>query len=95
MDEETKYSSVCPVNGFDDSGYEEDEEEEILLNCRNNLTFGDSTASDGMKSASTGNGKVYEESWVRLGSSRVVVCRRIYGDFSICWSYRGVAVYLA
>ncbi|CAN7083703.1 unnamed protein product [Brassica oleracea var. botrytis] len=63
MDEETKYSSVCPVNGFDDSGYEEDEEEEILLNCRNNLTFGDSTASDGMKSASTGNGKVYEESW--------------------------------
>ncbi|CAN6928220.1 unnamed protein product [Brassica oleracea] len=63
MDEETKYSSVYPVNGFDDSGYEEDEEEEILLNCRNNLTFGDSTASDGMKSASTGNGKVYEESW--------------------------------
>ncbi|RID56635.1 hypothetical protein BRARA_F00065 [Brassica rapa] len=63
IDEETKYSSVCPVNGFDDSGYEEDEEEEILLNCRNNLTFGDSTSSDGMKSASTGNGKVYEESW--------------------------------
>ncbi|CAH8306208.1 unnamed protein product [Eruca vesicaria subsp. sativa] len=61
MDEETKYSSVCPVNGFDDSGYEEDEEEEILLNCRNNLTFGDSTASDGMKTASIG--KVYEESW--------------------------------
>ncbi|KAJ0242370.1 Polyadenylate-binding protein-interacting protein 3 [Hirschfeldia incana] len=63
IDEETKYSSVCPVNGFDDSGYEEDEEEEILLNCRNNLTFGDSNASDGMKSASTGNVKGYEESW--------------------------------
>lgn len=63
IDEETKYSSVCPVNGFDDSGYEEDEEEEILLNCRNNLTFGDSAASDGMKSTSTGNGKGYEESW--------------------------------
>ncbi|XP_018443207.2 polyadenylate-binding protein-interacting protein 3 [Raphanus sativus] len=64
IDEETKYSSVCPVNGFGDSGYEEEEEEEeILLNCRNNLTFGDSTASDGMKSTSSGNGKGYEESW--------------------------------
>ncbi|KAH0873327.1 hypothetical protein HID58_070689 [Brassica napus] len=52
IDEETKYSSVCPVNEFDDSGYEE--EEEILLDCRNNLTFGDSTtASNGIKSAST------------------------------------------
>ncbi|KAJ0250506.1 Polyadenylate-binding protein-interacting protein 3 [Hirschfeldia incana] len=50
IDEETKYSSVCPVNGFDDSGYEE--EEEVLLDCRNNLTFGD---SNGLKSASTGN----------------------------------------
>ncbi|KAG2304601.1 hypothetical protein Bca52824_033252 [Brassica carinata] len=28
IDEETKYSSVCPVNGFDDSGYEEEDEEE-------------------------------------------------------------------
>ncbi|KAF8090966.1 hypothetical protein N665_0460s0009 [Sinapis alba] len=67
IDEETKYSSVCPVNGFGDSGYEEEEEEEeeeeILLNCRNNLTFGDSTASDGMKSTSIGNGKGYKESW--------------------------------
>ncbi|CAN7084407.1 unnamed protein product [Brassica oleracea var. botrytis] len=52
IDEETKYSSVCPVNEFYDSGYEE--EEEILLDCRNNLTFGDSTtASNGIKSAST------------------------------------------
>ncbi|KAL0696473.1 hypothetical protein Bca4012_063653 [Brassica carinata] len=70
IDEETKYSSVCPVNGFDDSGYEEEDEEEILLNCRNNLTFRDSTSSDGMKSASAGNVKGFEESWVRLGSSR-------------------------
>ncbi|KAH0925909.1 hypothetical protein HID58_018165 [Brassica napus] len=53
IDEETKYSSVCPANGFDDSGY--DEEEEILLDCRNNLTFGDSTTgSNGIKSASAG-----------------------------------------
>ncbi|KAG2328128.1 hypothetical protein Bca52824_010856 [Brassica carinata] len=51
IDEETKYSSVCPLNGIDDSGYKE--EEEILLNCRNNLTFGDSTGSNGIKSAST------------------------------------------
>ncbi|KAL0864204.1 hypothetical protein Bca101_043322 [Brassica carinata] len=51
IDEETKYSSVCPLNGIDDSGYKE--EEEILLNFRNNLTFGDSTGSNGIKSAST------------------------------------------
>ncbi|XP_024006325.1 polyadenylate-binding protein-interacting protein 3 isoform X2 [Eutrema salsugineum] len=54
IDEETKYSSVCPVNGFDDAGYED--EEEILLDCCNNLTFGDSSASDGMKSTVTGKG---------------------------------------
>ncbi|CAH2033518.1 unnamed protein product, partial [Thlaspi arvense] len=59
IDEETKYSSVCPVNRFDDTGYEE--EEEILLDCRNSLTFGDSSASDGINPVSTG--KVYEESW--------------------------------
>ncbi|KAF8083830.1 hypothetical protein N665_0750s0016 [Sinapis alba] len=57
IDEETKYSSVCPVNGFDDSGYEE--EEEILLDCRNNLTFGDSTGSNGIRS--TPSGKAYEQ----------------------------------
>ncbi|CAN8288036.1 unnamed protein product [Cochlearia groenlandica] len=63
IDEETKYSSVCPVNGYDDTGYEEEEEEEeILLNCCNNLTFGDSSAFDGMKPASTG--KFFEEAWV-------------------------------
>uniref|UniRef100_A0A1J3HPT3 Polyadenylate-binding protein-interacting protein 3 n=1 Tax=Noccaea caerulescens TaxID=107243 RepID=A0A1J3HPT3_NOCCA len=58
MDEETKYSSVCPANGFDDTDYEE--EEDILLNCCNNLTFGDSCAS---------GGKVYEESWGDQSSS--------------------------
>ncbi|KAL1218929.1 Polyadenylate-binding protein-interacting protein 3 [Cardamine amara subsp. amara] len=59
IDEETKYSSVCPHNRFDDTFYEE--EEDILLDGCNNLTFGDSSASDGKKPASTG--KVYEESW--------------------------------
>ncbi|CAA7018456.1 unnamed protein product [Microthlaspi erraticum] len=62
MDEETKYSSVCPANGFDDTeDYEE--EEDILLNCCNNLTFGDSSAS---------NGKVFEESWGDQSSSNSI-----------------------
>ncbi|XP_010480009.1 PREDICTED: polyadenylate-binding protein-interacting protein 3-like isoform X1 [Camelina sativa] len=66
IDEETKYSSVCTLNRFDDTCYEEEEEEEdILLDCCNNLTFGDSSASDGKKPVSTG--KVCEGSW---GDSR-------------------------
>lgn len=72
MDEETKYSSVCPADGFDDTDYEE--EEDILLNCCNNLTFGDSSAS---------GGKVYEESWVWFSSSLLIVSRRTVGDFAI------------
>ncbi|KAF2608098.1 hypothetical protein F2Q68_00044479, partial [Brassica cretica] len=52
FDEELYTTKLERVNEFDDSGYEE--EEEILLDCRNNLTFGDSTtASNGIKSAST------------------------------------------
>lgn len=82
IDEETKYSSVCTANRFDDTCYEdEDEEEDILLDCCNNLTFGDSSASDGKKPASTG--MVYEETWVWLSSSLVVVSRRIIGDIAI------------
>lgn len=80
IDEETKYSSVCTLNRFDDTCYEE-EEEDILLDCCNNLTFGDSSASDGKKPASTG--KVCEGSWVWLSSSLVVVSRRIIGDIAI------------
>lgn len=87
IDEETKYSSVCPHNRFDDTFYEE--EEDILLDGCNNLTFGDSSASDGKKSASTG--KVYEESWVWLSSSLVVVSRRIIGDIAIFLSSRVTA----
>ncbi|CAH8255616.1 unnamed protein product [Arabidopsis lyrata] len=74
IDEETKYSSVCTANRFDDTCYEdEDEEEDILLDCCNNLTFGDSSASDGKKPASTG--MVYEETWgdsLHLRNNKIV-----------------------
>ncbi|AEE33057.1 Polyadenylate-binding protein-interacting protein 3 [Arabidopsis thaliana] len=75
IDEETKYSSVCATNRFDDTCYEDDEEEEedILLDCCNNLTFGDSSASDGKEPASTG--KFYEDSWgdsLHLRSNKMV-----------------------
>lgn len=61
IDEETKYSSVCPVNGFDDSGYEE--EKEILLDCRNNMTFGDSNPNrNESQLAEQRNGKSLESS---------------------------------
>ncbi|XP_010501088.1 PREDICTED: polyadenylate-binding protein-interacting protein 3-like isoform X2 [Camelina sativa] len=71
IDEETKYSSVCTLNRFDDTCYEEEEEEDILLDCCNNLTFGDSSASDGKKPVSTGKGdsrqlrnsKFIDQSW--------------------------------
>ncbi|XP_019058353.1 PREDICTED: polyadenylate-binding protein-interacting protein 3 isoform X2 [Tarenaya hassleriana] len=59
-DEEAKYSSVRRVEGFDDSGVED--EEDILLDSHNNMTFGDMSASDGNKSASSG-GKTYEQAW--------------------------------
>ncbi|XP_010534936.1 PREDICTED: polyadenylate-binding protein-interacting protein 3-like isoform X4 [Tarenaya hassleriana] len=59
-DEETKYSSVHRVEEFDDSGLKD--EEDILLDSCNNLTFGDTSASDGNKSASSG-GKANEEAW--------------------------------
>lgn len=41
IDEETRFSSVYRGTGFDDSGYEEDED--IVLNTHNNETFGDSS----------------------------------------------------
>lgn len=41
IDEETRFSSVYRGSGFDDSGYEEDED--IVLNTRNIETFGDSS----------------------------------------------------
>ncbi|KAH9713519.1 LsmAD domain-containing protein [Citrus sinensis] len=43
IDEETRFSSVYRGTGFDDSGYEEDED--IVLNTHNNETFGDSSGS--------------------------------------------------
>lgn len=64
IDEETKYSSVRPATGFDDSGFAEDDE---LLDTCNDLTFGGSSTSDGQKPASSG--KV----WVWLSSSLIVV----------------------
>ncbi|XP_024015401.1 polyadenylate-binding protein-interacting protein 4 isoform X2 [Eutrema salsugineum] len=58
IDEETKYSAVRPVDGFDDSGF--DEEEDKLLDTSNDQTFGGSSTSDGQKSASS-SGKGYEK----------------------------------
>ncbi|MBA0867520.1 hypothetical protein Goshw_000728 [Gossypium schwendimanii] len=43
IDEEMRYSSVYRGRGFDDSGYEE--EEDILLDSQNIETFGDSSDS--------------------------------------------------
>ncbi|CAA7035630.1 unnamed protein product [Microthlaspi erraticum] len=58
VDEETKYSAVRPVDGFDDSGF--DEEDDNLLDTRNDQTFGGSSASDGQKPTSS-SGKGYGE----------------------------------
>ncbi|XP_010552427.1 PREDICTED: polyadenylate-binding protein-interacting protein 3-like [Tarenaya hassleriana] len=57
VDEEAKYSSVCRVEGYDD-------EEEMLLDSRDNLTFGVTSASDGNKASS--GVKAYDEAWVRF-----------------------------
>ncbi|EFH59124.1 hypothetical protein ARALYDRAFT_897659 [Arabidopsis lyrata subsp. lyrata] len=54
FDEEARYSSVRPVTGFGDSGF--DEEDNALLDTCNDLTFGGSSTSDGQKPASSGKG---------------------------------------
>lgn len=69
FDEEARYSSVRPVTGLDDSGF--DEEEDALLDTCNDLTFGGLSTSDGQKPVSSGKG--CEELWVWLSSSLIVV----------------------
>ncbi|VYS57311.1 unnamed protein product [Arabidopsis thaliana] len=54
FDEEARYSSVRPVTGFGDSGF--DLEDNALLDTCNDLTFGGSSTSDGQKPASSGKG---------------------------------------
>ncbi|OAP07048.1 CID4 [Arabidopsis thaliana] len=54
FDEEARYSSVRPVSGFGDSGF--DLEDNALLDTCNDLTFGGSSTSDGQKPASSGKG---------------------------------------
>jgi len=69
FDEEARYSSVRPVTGFGDSGF--DLEDNALLDTCNDLTFGGSSTSDGQKPASSGKG--CEELRVSVSSSLIVV----------------------
>lgn len=52
-----------------------------MLDTCNDLTFGDSSTSDGQKPASSGKG--YEELQVWLSSSLLVVYSRAIGDMDI------------
>lgn len=65
IDEESKYSAVLPVDAFDDSGF--DEEDDELLDTCNDETFGGSSTSTVQRPASS-SGKGYEELRVRLSS---------------------------
>uniref|UniRef100_A0A1J3J7V4 Polyadenylate-binding protein-interacting protein 4 n=1 Tax=Noccaea caerulescens TaxID=107243 RepID=A0A1J3J7V4_NOCCA len=76
IDEETKYSAVRPVDGFDDSGF--DEEDDNLLDTCNDQTFGGSSTSDGQKPASS--------SWQKPTSSSGKGCEELRGDSQPSWN---------
>ncbi|WZY83782.1 hypothetical protein YC2023_030166 [Brassica napus] len=88
-DEEAKYSAVRRVDGFDDSGF--DEEDDKLLDTCNDQTFGGSSTSIVQKPASSSGQKptsssgkgygVWLTSFLKVVSSRTVV--DIYHSFSI------------
>lgn len=67
LDEETRFSSVYRGKGFDDSGYEEDEE--ILLDSHNVETFGTSSASVSNRPATFTSSKSSERAVVPSSSS--------------------------
>ncbi|KAJ4717830.1 polyadenylate-binding protein-interacting protein 3-like [Melia azedarach] len=69
IDEETRFSSVYRGTGFDDSGYEEDED--IVLDSRNNETFGDSSGSVNKRSADLTSGKSNDGARLLSSSSLV------------------------
>ncbi|XP_031261830.1 polyadenylate-binding protein-interacting protein 3-like isoform X1 [Pistacia vera] len=69
IDEETRFSSVYRDSALDDSGYEEDED--IMLDSRNDETFGGPSASVSQRPADFTSGKRNDAARVSSSSSLV------------------------
>lgn len=71
IDEETRFSSVYRGKLADDSSYEE--EEDVMLDPRNNETFGDSSTPAGNTSIDRTKGKNNDVTQVSSSSSAMVL----------------------
>lgn len=71
IDEETRFSSVYRGSALDDSGYEEDED--IMLDSRNDETFGGLSGSVSQRPADLTSGKRNDAAQFSSSTSLVVV----------------------